>query len=319
MAILPVIGRRSPRIRAIITGIYILLILGGITMVVPFLVMLSTSVSNEADYQRYDLVPAYWFRRDLRFAKCLSEKYSRIRFEHFATAHRVPEDWTTFRGLGFERDLGPFFAGVMKADPVTLERIAGDYEQFLETCDPMMVLPLFANWSGPEIQRFLRKKYENRVRIGETGDFVLAEGSLSEQALDLLSRTWNEGLFAYWDYVNFNQELNYPYHLRRWGPPDEPRQADYLDYVRHAPTSRKVPITTRYLWCLFLMDQGIRVEEIDEQYGTEFGSIYRVPPGDVGELPEPLAELWHKFWPFAWPVRLIEIPESLAERFPDWL
>jgi ABC-type glycerol-3-phosphate transport system permease component len=276
-------------------------------------------VSNEADYQRYNMIPAYWFSEDLRFAKYLSEKYSQIRFEHFAVAHGVPEHWSTFRELGFDQNLGVYFADLKEMDPRKLERIAKDYEAFLDTCDASRVLPLFANWSGPDLRAFLREKYERKVKLGDTGGRELTGGSLSEQALDLLSRTWNEGLFLYWDYVNFLQELGYPYHLRRWGPPDEPRQADYLDYVRHVPPGGKIPITSRYLWCLFLMDRGIQVSEIDRQYGTRFGSIYRVPTGDSAELPKPLEDLWDEYWPFVWPVRLMEIPADLAERFPEWL
>ena len=321
MPVLPTVGRRSIKIRLVIALIYTLLIAGGITMVVPFMVMVTTSVSNEADYQRYDVLPAYWFREDLRFAKYLAAKYEELPFAHFAVAHGAPENWSTFRGLGYENeeDLVRYFADLKDLDPAHLERIAADYREFLAACPPGTTVPLFKSWSEVEIQEFLRAKYSRRIEAGQTGGAELAEGSESEQALDLLSRTWNEGLFVFWDYVNFKQELQYPYHLRRWVPPDDARQRDYEEYVRAAAPSKKIPTTTRYFWCRFLLDQGVQVGRIDRRFGTRYQSIYRIPPGDVADLPEPLKKLWDEFWPYGWPVRLMEIPPELAGEFPAQL
>ena len=298
--------------RLVVLTIYLLLIVGGITMVVPFLITLTTAVANETDYERYSILPSYWWHDDLRFGKYLAEKYGGIRFEHFAVAHGAPPHWSTFKDLGYEDSLDPHFADLRDKPPGQLRRIAQDYEAFLATYDTGNTLPLFSAWNESECQQFLRDKYTDLVKARAAGRGRPPAGDQSELALDLLSRTWNEGLYLYWDRLNFRQELRYAYHLRRWVPPDEPRQRDFLAYVAGLPAATKLPITTRYLWCVFLMDQGVRVGEIDKQYGTTYGSLYRIPPGEVAELPPPLARLWDRFCSDAWPVRLVEITPDAA-------
>ncbi|MHC4198739.1 MAG: carbohydrate ABC transporter permease [Planctomycetota bacterium] len=318
MPILPTVGRRSLRMRLVVVAIYVLLVLGGVTMVVPFLITLTGAVSNKADFERYDILPAYFGRRDLRFAKFLAEKYAGIRFEHFATAHGAPAGWSSFKDLGFEDDLGRYWSDLDEKGEAELERIASDYDEFLATYDTGNMFALFGNWGLKDCRRFLREKYVRLVREGD------AEGRLSgragrARALELLSKAWNEGVYEYWDLLNFEQEQRYPYHLRRWIPPDEPRYTDYLEYLEWLPAAKKVPVTTRYLWCLFLLDKNIRVAEIDREFGTDFQSIYRIPPGDIVRLPGTLGELWRRFVSESWPVRLVELDPGFARGFPGFL
>jgi len=128
----------------------------------------------------------------------------------------------------------------------------------------------------------------------------------------LLTDTWKEGTYIFWDFFNFDLERAYPYHLPRWVGPEEPRYQDYLEYVGSLPASQKLPVTTRYMWCLYLLEQGIRVSTIDKEYGTNFQSVYRVPTGEVADLPQPLVKLWQTFLTEAWPVRLVELPPAAA-------
>lgn len=320
MAILPTVGRRVPAIRSVVVVIYALLVLGGLTMVVPFLITLTASVSNELDYQRYDVLPAYLWRDDLRFGKYLAEKYAVLRFEHFAAAHGAPNHWSTFKDLGFERRLGEDHFGDLAAKPAAQrERIAADYDAFMAQYDGTNVLPLFSNWGERTCQAFLRRTYEARVLADVEVGGELSGKELSGQALDLLSRTWNEGLFLYWDFLNFQQELRYPYHLRRWAPPDDPRQRDYLEFLASLPSTCKIPVTAKYLWCIFLLDRGVQVPEIDRAHGTDYGGLYRVPAGDTCELPAPLAALWREFTRDYWPLRLTEIPGDAGPAFHRFL
>lgn len=58
MAILSQVGRRSWKSRLMVTHIYTVLIIGAVTMVVPFLLMINTSVSDGVDDHDYALAPA---------------------------------------------------------------------------------------------------------------------------------------------------------------------------------------------------------------------------------------------------------------------
>ena len=319
MPILPRVGRKTLSLRVIVLGIYALLILGGVTMVGPFCITLTGAVSNEVDYYRYDLAPAYFWREDLRYAKYLAEKYANVRFEHFAVAHAAPAHWSEFRDLGHEKQLGQRYLFTLANKPTEqLARIAKDYETFMKDYDSANMLPLFSRWDELTIQRFLRGKY-SRLVVQEAHQRKLTRRDRSAQALLKLSRTWNEGLFAFWDQVVFLQEVTYPYHLRRWAPPNEPRLRDFHEFLQALPAAKKIPITTRFLWCVFLLENGVQIDEIDKTCGTNFASLYRVPCGDLTELPPPLAALWQRFLDEGWPLRLTELAADAAAGFPDYV
>jgi ABC-type glycerol-3-phosphate transport system permease component len=61
MAILSSIGRKNPRVRALVAGIYVVLILGAVTMIYPFLIMLSGSTKSSVDLKNFDAIPRFLF------------------------------------------------------------------------------------------------------------------------------------------------------------------------------------------------------------------------------------------------------------------
>ena len=65
MSVILPIERKTAKARLFLAWVYALLILGGVTMVWPFLVMLSASLSGPYDYYRHSpLVRAFWNRGD---------------------------------------------------------------------------------------------------------------------------------------------------------------------------------------------------------------------------------------------------------------
>ena len=77
MGVLLASERRTAKGRIFLAIVYGLLILGGLTMVYPFLVMLSASVSGAYDYNRHDALPrALWDRSDRRSEEHTSELQS---------------------------------------------------------------------------------------------------------------------------------------------------------------------------------------------------------------------------------------------------
>jgi len=76
MPIISRVGRKHWRIRSLVALIYIVLILGAVTMVYPFLLMVSGSFKSNIDFNSLDPVPAYWFDDDLLFKKHIEAKYN---------------------------------------------------------------------------------------------------------------------------------------------------------------------------------------------------------------------------------------------------
>ena len=57
MAIISQVGRKSPRIRTLFGLIYAFLVVGSVTMVYPFLIMVSGSFKSPVDVHEYDVIP----------------------------------------------------------------------------------------------------------------------------------------------------------------------------------------------------------------------------------------------------------------------
>lgn len=99
--------------RMVILGCYFLLVIGGATMVFPFLWMASGSFKGKMDAHQYDLIPAFLTDDELLFKRYLEEKYNeRIQDYRIATGdeaarfrmvslpelptERLLDDWSAF-------------------------------------------------------------------------------------------------------------------------------------------------------------------------------------------------------------------------------
>jgi len=73
--IIPTVGRKSLRMRLLDFLIYVVLAIGGVTVVYPFLLMLSTSITSGPDTNDFRLVPRYLRDNNVLFAKYVDDKY----------------------------------------------------------------------------------------------------------------------------------------------------------------------------------------------------------------------------------------------------
>lgn len=76
MPLIPVIGRRQPKMRLLIAVLYTVLALGAVTMVYPFVVMLGTSVTSTVDRDEFRAVPAYLTDDLWLYRKYVEAKYN---------------------------------------------------------------------------------------------------------------------------------------------------------------------------------------------------------------------------------------------------
>lgn len=96
MPIIGNVGRRSIGVKILNVCIHLLLIAGGITMVYPFLIMLSGSVKSYLDFKHFDIIPKYIFDETVLFQKHMSTKYN----SKLLTANDcLNEQLTSFEGL----------------------------------------------------------------------------------------------------------------------------------------------------------------------------------------------------------------------------
>ncbi len=76
MPIIPTVGRRYLKTRLVLLGLYTALVLGAITMIFPFLTMLTTGMKSSVDQNDGRIIPAYLRDRRALFAKYAEDKYA---------------------------------------------------------------------------------------------------------------------------------------------------------------------------------------------------------------------------------------------------
>ena len=334
MAIVPTVGRRSLPIIGFISLSYVLLVLGGVTMVIPFLIMLTSSVANDWDYERFNFFPRYAIDRRERYMKFLAEKYLDIQsprlrvardFRLFSAAYNPAPHWGSFRALREDPDFAdtpPFLFGAEARRDAQLRRIRQDYLAWMDTYDqPLLTLPMFA--------RFVRCRYQTAMQDFYETEFLQRTGAprsglsrkdIEQGALRLMAEAWQEAKFKRFFYLELLTEGSYPYHLRIWLPAlDERRWQDYMRFVSSLPGDWKLPITAQHLWVRFLENAAGDMAAFRAQTGLEVNAYHEVRFPDTEPAIPVLRELWLTFTQEKWPLWMVELPPEMAPDYRAYL
>ena len=94
MAVLLPAERKSAKGKLFLAFVYGLLVLGGVTMVLPFLVMLAASFSSGYDYGRHSPIVKAAFSRNDRFLRSMADCFQRFPREVFPEAPKEWHSWT---------------------------------------------------------------------------------------------------------------------------------------------------------------------------------------------------------------------------------
>lgn len=76
MPIISKVGRKTPKIRLLNALIHLVLILGSVTMIFPFMMMISASFSSSVDAKQFSLYPKFWFDKNQQFRKYIAARYN---------------------------------------------------------------------------------------------------------------------------------------------------------------------------------------------------------------------------------------------------
>lgn len=75
MPIISVVGRKQRKLRILIAALYVILTAGAVTMVYPFLLMVSTSFTSPVDQNQFKIIPRYFYAEDELYRKYVEAKY----------------------------------------------------------------------------------------------------------------------------------------------------------------------------------------------------------------------------------------------------
>ncbi len=317
MPIVPHVGRRSVRIRLALGIMYALLGLGGLTMVWPFAITLTQSLSNQYEFERYDAWPRYLFDRFERYAKYLAERYDDAPyFAHFRAAYGAPPHWGMFRDLAYDprgaREALALFGREKTDDWPRLVARYDDYVAFLEQYDLSNSQLLFNRKNIKRYQQFVLDRYGTR-HLRETGRErrSLSRAEYEGGALELMGRVRRTN---YRDLLSVRYGVRVPFDLQMWIPVASENYADYLDFMRRRPAAERIPATRHFLWTNYLLGQIRDPADLEWPDGNPgYSTVYDIPFHLPADAPRVLHDLKHNFLRDAWPVRLVRIaPEEEA-------
>lgn len=118
MPIIGNVGRRSFKVRLLNISIHVILILGAVTMVYPFLMMLSGSMKSTVDNTGLTAVPSYFYDEGMLYKKWIEAKYNES-VETYSICYRE-------RPSGFIK---------VEPTPYPVRQRYDDWNEFLRTVD----------------------------------------------------------------------------------------------------------------------------------------------------------------------------------------
>ena len=288
MIILPT-ERKTFRARFTLALLYLLLTLGALTMVWPFLIMITGSMSGRFDYYRYSpKLRALWSADD-RFLRVLASYHPTFPHETFPTA---PANWLSWTALAQEDAAAqafvhPWLEG-MKQPEIALRwtQMAKDYADFNRSYD---VRNSVCTYDPRDVAPFVRAHFE--AKTGYQG---------AEVALEELNRTWDIRYNSFYG-IRFRAQERVPLQYPDWDWPEDAKthlwhqfKAHYRNGDPQAYYTRTRPYLIAPLWRNWCKAQGL------------------APAPFPGEDADPV---WRSFVTKGYPKRLLHVkvtPETSA-------
>lgn len=285
MPILHDSARKTGRGRSLIAGMYLILIVGALGTVYPFLLMLSGSLKSELDFRTFELIPPYLFDETALFKKFLYERYG------------GQLDWFESSTRYLEKDGRPpySFETIRVPDPAESDIGLDAWLRFLDETSaewPVSFLQLghaFGFRTIPEVA-FL---YIQRLRR------EFPDASRRDLPMRIPIERWTE---------------------RAYQPPRGPYARVYFELRASLPRRYFIPTSlsgvfvTRYLAATYGRDTG-SLERINHAWGTSYASWADIQlPSRAPEHPGFRADWWTFVRDFV-PARFIRFD---AERLSDF-
>ncbi len=93
MSIIGKVGRKSIRVRILNSSIHLVLIIGALTMIYPFLLMISFSFKSNVDSTSLNLIPAFIYNDEALYKKYIESRYNE---ESSRLMDNYPGSWISF-------------------------------------------------------------------------------------------------------------------------------------------------------------------------------------------------------------------------------
>ncbi|MBT7058025.1 MAG: hypothetical protein HN976_23230, partial [Lentisphaerae bacterium] len=297
--------RKTAKGRVLTLAIYTALIFGAITMVYPFMVMLTGATCNSFDYARRDWLPRWvWSRPD---------RFMRVLCTYFPPTHRgstrqmrqyfpdLPQDWKIWLQIGDDRAGTDGWAETQLArlkDPSQrphIETMARDFGDFAKAWQPReTVLAYDQRYVAP----FLRGIYK------DVGDFNRAWEVSLDDFTQVNAREWGgEPL----DQPNYVPEVDVRYtDLLKFR--EAYRENRFTPYLKgnDAPAGYLRPASLRFVWEDYVTENASHL--------LEKTASNRLPFPVPDSASPTLGKTWRTFLRDDFPARHLGIDVTPARR-----
>ena len=235
------------------TATFIFLTLGGITMIYPFILMISGAFRSEVDETDLDLVPAYFMQEEALYQKFLEYKY-----QQNVSAYNIAH---------LERQFAFYF---VDAPLITSEAAGADLRRFIEEGDlPIhwqVLAGVAASRTTPENLRELRTRLKNKYN----------------DDIERFSRDVGTAI-SRWDHVSY---VSPDWLAGGFDFEDNPQNEVYLELMLEAPAAERqlVSLSGYFLEVVGYPRYGA-LEEINKNFGLSLSSLkeFRLPSKVPGE------------------------------------
>ena len=319
MPLIPKVGLTRGKNIGLLAVFYSLLLLGSVTMVVPFLMTLTTSVSNQYDLPQYNVIPRFLYDDDALFIKFLFRKYQT--FPAIKDLYRISRVDTLTDFSAAERPLQTVLPP-LEYDRWDTNRLAVAWQDWLDfweqaRSDPSVVrtvVPLYTPETTIAFQQFLRAKYVDRWRAAQPSEArVWPEEAQDRAALALLNQTYEVTAGTSFDAILLRGGAS---EYGRLALPDQSqRTADYLMFLATLPADRVMLGSPDGGYQSFLKEQFGTIEKLNATWGTNLTYW-----SDIRFLPAGTNASWRQYVTTRMPLADVTLsdPPSDAE-YRAWL
>lgn len=332
MSMIATVGRKSLKNRILTTIIYFLLIMLGLTMLVPFMITISGSATNDFDYERFHPVPRFFWSPKDRFVKCLVPYFNVYRDWNQQMKTYCPEAeayWSTWSLIG--RDIkgvdrvAAKYLNQFKQNPLKQQLIAADYAVFTESY-PLADKVVYASRSNTI--NFLFKTYTEKVKKKYPLDSVkMSGGELRTAAIKLLSEEWMLPFDSFYN-IGFYTEMNYPMDFQGWFPPLEDKKYLSYNHFKQIANAHFFTPGVKAKWLKFLSEKNYRyngkdtVFPVTENNALELKNLWmdfkkQIAPASPA-TPYALRSAWYKFLYSEEVGQLLKIPHDRSFNISDY-
>ncbi|NLK50169.1 MAG: ABC transporter permease subunit [Candidatus Cloacimonetes bacterium] len=155
MSIIGKVARRDPKTRILNLSMHLLLILGSLTMLYPFALMLSSSIKSGVDGTRMELIPPYLFQDEPLYQKYLESRYNE---ESSRLMDNYPGSWISFSEVTLPAQPNP--------------AVYQDWVEFIKTADYGVYHYYVAEHYGRGVYPLAQRQYRKMLRDENSNSLV---------------------------------------------------------------------------------------------------------------------------------------------------